>query len=152
MELIRKDVDLAGKWRARVRLSDGSLVTWKFNHDPSTPELEALEAPHIDLHLYDDVEQEEANVLDHEELIREFVTLLRQNPSTTLTQYNNWLGNKNWGEEAVIRFFVYKLATALADKAEITLSSLTENQVMTKLRDWLVNSPVRKIEKVVFNL
>jgi hypothetical protein len=87
----------------------------------------------------------------HEALITEFVTLVKQNPTVTLTQYNNWLAGKQWYEAAIIRYFVYKTAIGLAEHYGVSLTSMTESFVLGKVRDWLVNTPARKLEKVIFN-
>ena len=38
-----------------------------------------------------------------------------------------------------------------AEHYGISLTSLTESFVLGKVRDWLVNTPARKLEKVIFN-
>jgi hypothetical protein len=114
--------------------------------------LNEIEANYLVLHQYDNVQQEVIDLKDHYNLIRDFITLVKQNPTVNLTQYNNWLATKQWWEAATVRFFVYKLATQLAQKAEVTLTSYTESQVLQKLRDWIVATAARKIEKVIFNI
>lgn len=152
MTILEQYTDMAGKIRMVVRLSNNETIPLKFQTQPTIQQLNDIETAYILAHLYDNVRQETINILDHAELIREFITLVKQNPTVNLTQYNNWLGTKQWWESATIRFLVYKLAMALASKAEVTLTSYTETQVLQKLRDWIVATPARKIEKVIFNI
>lgn len=89
--------------------------------------------------------------MKHEDLITEFVTLVKQNPTTTLAQYNTWLGKKQWYEQAIIRYFVYKTAVGLAEHYNVSITSYTENIVLNKVRDWIVSTPTRNLEKIIFN-
>ena len=152
MTIIEQTIDLAGKIRMIVQLTNGEIIPLKFSTQPSTTQLNEIEVSYIVAHQYDSVQTVTINLSNHYELIREFVTLVKQNPSVTLTQYNNWLTGKQWYEAAVIRFFVYKLAMGLASHAEVSLTGLTESFVLGKVRDWFVNTPTGKIERVVFNI
>ena len=151
MTIIEQTIDLAGKIRMIVQLTNGEIIPLKFSTQPSTTQLNEIEASYIVAHQYDSVQTVTINLSNHYELIREFVTLIKQNPTVTLTQYNNWLAGKQWHEAAIIRFFVYKLAMGLAEHSEVSITSYTESFILGKVRDWLVDTPAKKIEKVVFN-
>lgn len=151
MTIIEQTTDLAGKIRMVIRLSNGEYLPLKFSVQPTTTALEDIEANYLVLHQYDSVQQEEISIYDHSELIKEFIQKIKDNPTVTLNQYNTWLGSKLWYEQAILRFFVYKLATKLSERAEVSLTDYTESQVLGKLRDWIVATPIRKIAKVVLN-
>jgi len=89
-------------------------------------------------------------ITKHKELITEVVMRLKNNPTTTLTQYNNYLSTKQWYEQAIIRFFVYKVAMGLAEYHGVVLTNYTETQVLQKVRDWIVATPAKKLSKVIF--
>jgi hypothetical protein len=89
--------------------------------------------------------------MKHNDLITEFVTMVKQNPSVTLAQYNTWLGKKQWYEQAIVRYFVYKTAVGLAEHHNVSITSYTETFVLGKVRDWLVATPARHLEKIIFN-
>ena len=91
MTIIEQTIDLAGKIRMIVQLTNGEIIPLKFSTQPSTTQLNEIEASYIVAHQYDSVQTVTINLSNHYELIREFVTLVKQNPSVTLTQYNNWL-------------------------------------------------------------
>jgi hypothetical protein len=87
----------------------------------------------------------------HEELLREVITKLKINPTLTLSQYNTYLATKQWYEAAIIRYFIYKTAIGLAQHYGVILANYTETTVLTKVRDWIVETPANKLEKILFN-
>lgn len=87
----------------------------------------------------------------HVELIKEVVTKIKANPTLTLAQYNNYLSGKPWYEQAIIRFFIYKLAVGLAQSYGVTLTDYTETQILSKVRDWIVATPTNKLAKIILN-
>lgn len=87
----------------------------------------------------------------NEALITEFVTKVKTTPTITLAQYNTWLGTKQWYDAATIRYFVKRLADGLALHHGVVLANYTEITVLGKVRDWIVATPARKLEKVIFN-
>jgi len=86
-----------------------------------------------------------------EELIRTVVQRFKDVPTTTLTQFTNWLNTLKWYEGATVRFFMYRTAIGLAQYHGITLSDYTENTIFTQVRNWLSETEWRKIERVIFN-
>lgn len=134
-----------------VQLSNGEMIPLKFASQPSTTALNEIEASYLDQHQYDSVRQEVVSLYDHVDLIKEFVKKIKDNPNVTLNQYNTWLGTKLWYEQAILRFFVFKLATLLSTHYDITLTDLSESQVLGKLRDWIVATPSRKLAKAILD-
>lgn len=151
MIIIEQATDLAGKIRATCQLSNGTVTLFKFAVQPTQAQLDEIEASYIDQHQYDDVNQEVISVYDHVDLIKEFVKKIKDNPGVTLVQYNTWLSTKPWYDQAILRFFVFKLATGLAAHHDVALPDMTEAQVLGKVRDWIVATPSRKIAKVILN-
>lgn len=88
---------------------------------------------------------------ENEDLITQFITLVKQNPTVTLAQYNTWVGTKQWYEQATIRYFVYQMAIGLAASYNVSISAYTETIVLGKVRDWIVSTPARNLEKIIFN-
>ena len=151
MEVLKTYQDIAGKYYYKVLLTDGNIMDWKFTVTPTTQELLDLETKYIDLLLYDSVEQELIDVLEQEDIIREFVKLIKENPTGTFVQYESWLGNQVWYEKDVVRFFMYSLANKVAQRKGVSVSGYTEEQVFLYLRDRLVEKTAREIEKMIFN-
>jgi len=86
-----------------------------------------------------------------EELIRQVVQRFKDFPTTTLTQFTNWLNTLAWYEGATIRFFMYRTAIGLSEHYGIILSDYTENTIFIQVRNWLSATEWRKIERVIFN-
>jgi hypothetical protein len=106
-------------------------------------------AQNATLQTYNAIETYQFNFLDNIDLLKDFVAKIKATPSITLTQYNTYLGTKQWYEAAIIRYFVYILSIKLADRKGITLANLTETTVLTALRNWIVATDLRTIGKVV---
>ena len=143
--------DSIGKIRKYVTLSNGDTIVWKFSSEPSTALLNQMETQYLAQHQYDYVQTEIISIYDNIEAIRDFILKVKATPTVTLAQYNTYLGLKPWYEQAVIRYFVYKLATGLANKKGITLNNLTETTVLQALRDWVVATNGEVIKRVIGN-
>ena len=98
---------------------------------------------------YNSIETLPFDILEQKILLKEFVQKIKDNPNVTLAQYNTWLGTKQWYESVIIKYFVFVLATKLAERKGITLIDLTEAQVLQKVRDWIVNTNLRTIGKTI---
>jgi hypothetical protein len=150
MAIVNRDVDMAGKIRIVWQMANGDSVMWKFSSEPTTEQLEALEAKHMILHEYDNVYQIPITITEDVELIRDFIQQIKDHPTVTLTQFNTWLSTKQWQEDAQIRVFIFKLAQELANRQEVQLSDYTQAEILGKLRNWIVDAPIKKIAKVIF--
>jgi hypothetical protein len=132
-------------------MSNGETIVLRFIHEPTQAELDAIETNYLAEHQYDAIQQQVINIYDHVDLIKDAITRLKANPTLTLTQYNTWLATKQWHEAAVIRFFVFKLATLLANSKGLVLANYTETEVLTKLRNWIVATDGKTIAKTVLD-
>lgn len=103
----------------------------------------------VSLNEYNSIATLPFNILEHVQLLKEFVLKIKDTPNVTLTQYNNWLGTKEWYESAVIKYFVYMLATQLTTNAGMELTNLTETEILLKLRNWIVANSLRTIGKTI---
>ena len=140
-----------GWYDVLVQLDDYSGLRLSFKEHRSDADILAVAQDIVNRQeaerQYNAIETLPFNILDQKELLKEFVKKIKDNPTVTLTQYNNWLGTKQWYESAIIKYFVYTLATKLAERKGITLTDLTEAQVLQKLRDWIVDTNLRTIGK-----
>ena len=143
--------DMAGKWRYIVELTTDETIMLKFSEIPTTTALETIEADYILAHEYDSFTNLTYELLDNIELLREVVTEIKTHPTLNLTQYNNYLAGKEWYEQAIIRYFIFVVALGLAQHYNIILVNLTEAKILTSVRDWLVETPAKKIAKILFN-
>jgi len=142
-----------GRYSVLVQLDDGNGMRLQF--PVSIPDADVLtEAQRIVTaqqaqQAYDAIETFQIDILEYKELLKDFITKVKATPTITLTQYNTWLGTKQWYEAAIIRYFVYNLAIKLAGKKGITLANYTETTVLTALRNWIVATNLKTIGKIV---
>ena len=148
--IIEQYTDAAGYIRIVWQMADGNALTLKYKEQPTTAQLEAEEARYVEQHEMDSVQQIKIDLMDSIELLKEVVLKIRNTPNLTLTQYNNYLTTQTWYDAATIRYFIYRLALGLASHYDVTLTGYTEAQVLTKVRDWIVNTPLKKIAKVIY--
>ena len=143
--------DMAGKWRYIVELTTGETIMLKFSETPTMTELETIEADYILAHEYDGLTNLTYELLDNIELLREVVTEIKTHPTLNITQYNNYLAGKEWYEQAIIRYFIFVVALGLAEHYEKNLANLDETTILVNVRDWIVETPAKKIAKILFN-
>jgi hypothetical protein len=142
-----------GSYSVLFQLDDGNGMRLQFK-DTITDEAALAQAQEIyDRQVagqqYNTIETLEFNILDHTILLKEFITKIKENINVTLAQYNAWLGTKTWNEAAIIKYFVYTLAVKLSERKGITLTDYTEEQVLQKLRDWIVATNLKTIGKAI---
>jgi len=147
---IEQYIDLAGFYRVLWQMANGENISLKFNHDPSDAECLAQETKYMELHQYDAFSQLRYELLDNIDLLHEVVTLLKENPTVNLTQYNNYLSTKTWYEQAIVNYFLFTVAVGLAENYGVTLVDFTAAEVLKEVRDWIVATPAKKIAKILF--
>lgn len=149
--IIEKITDLFGQTRVRWQLPNGDHVWWKFPFDPTNQQLLDQETKHLDSVQNSAVTKLEfPSVADNVDIIGKIVKQIKANPSLTLTQYNNYLATLHWSEAALIRYFIYVFGVALASRADINLSGITESNFLSQVRNYIVATPVRKLAKQIF--
>jgi len=152
--IIEQYTDLAGfiriQWQCETSGYVNEVLSFKFKEQPTTEKLEQLEANWIEQHLYDDEPTFQYELLEYRDLLIEVVNGIKDNPTMTLTQFNNYVGQKAWWQQAVIQFFMVVTATKLAEHYDITLSDYDNQTVFENVSDWLVETDNKKIVKVIF--
>lgn len=152
--MLTKDQHGPTTWRVLANCSDSTLnenVVFKFNHDPSDTEVTNVGEDWLLKHQLDNVKFIDTGLTDAQDTIIAFLTKVKTTPNVTLTQYNTWLNAQPWGDQYIIRAFVYRIAQKLAEAKEITLTGTTEAIVLGAVRDWIVATPADKLYKIVLN-
>lgn len=149
--IIEQFTDPAGKIRILWQsAATGNRYWFKFDEQPTTGTLEAL-SDNADQIADDDTHKPlSINLLDYRNIIVRIAQQIKANPNLTLTQYNNYLASLPWHEASVIRFFVFALAERLAERKDVTLANLNESTVLQAVRDFIVNTPGRKLARLIF--
>lgn len=150
MAIVNQFTDMSGKIRIVWQMSNGESIMVNFNTQPTTLELEEIEAKYIEEHLYDTTDKLQITIIEDLDLLKSFISEIKNHPTVTLTQFNNWLSTKEWYEDAQIRIFIFKLAQRLADYKELDITDFTQSQILQKIRDWIVSTPIKKISKLIF--
>lgn len=147
----KQELQNNGKWWTWVLINEFDT----FIHISDTPitddEAGVLVEQYRDIHLYDNVPQSRIDIMDYRDAIYEAVKFIKTtNPN--LTQWNNYLSQQIWDNAIAIRWFLAVLTKELANRQDLDLSEWTETEVLSKLKIWIINTPARKIEKVLFGI
>ena len=152
MKIIERNIQF-NKYSILFELNDGNGMRLQFETNPSDEEALYKAQEIIDRQIaeqtYNAIETLPFNILDQAEIIKVFIQKIKATPNVTLTQYNTWLASKQWYEAAIIRYFVFVLATKLAENKGLTLANLTETTVLQNLRNWIVTTDLKIIEKII---
>lgn len=148
--IIEQYTDMAGKWRVLWQSdTTGQTYNFKFADEPTEQQLQALSDANDTAVTVNAVQPLSFSILEHREVLIELVRRVKTSPNTTLTQYNNYLGTLPWYEAAIIRTFVFLLAQRLSEKKDVTLANLTENTVFVAVRNFLADTPIRKLARLI---
>jgi hypothetical protein len=138
--------DIAGNIRIMWEQPSGVTFHFKFKTQPPLAEIEALADAREQLES--DARIEPAIKAANKNHVVRLVELFKERPSITSTQFTTLLNTLPWYEQAEIRTLIYQIGTALADRKEITLASMTEAQFLTRVRDFIVATPARKLARL----
>lgn len=147
--ILEQTTDIAGNIRIIWQQPSGITYHFKFKEEPSLQKLEDLGNERETLEERSSVEPLFKQV--NNKLIITLIELIKDRPSITTTQFNAYLGTLPWYDEARIRALIYEIGTTLADRKEVTLASMSESQFLQKVRDFIVNTPNRKLAKLFLN-
>lgn len=147
--IIKQRTDLAGKIRIIWQQPSGINFSFKFDELPSEEVIQALANEREAIEEL----QKEDTILDlgNKALIIDLVEIIKSRPTITPAQFNNLLATKPWYIEVEMRYILYKLGSNLADKKKIALSDMTEGRFFTKVRDFIANTPIRRLAKLFLN-
>lgn len=151
MTITEQYTDAAGKIRMVVLLSNGESVMLKFNEQPTTTALEAIEANYVANVTIERLPVVQYEMLKFKDLFRIVVEAIKANPSMTLTQYTTYLNTRQWYESAIINTFMYTIAINLAEKHGVTFANQTQSTIWTQVRNWIVSTPARNIARILFS-
>lgn len=147
--ITKQELHSSGKWITWINTEGFNTIMVDTPHQLTEEEAISIRNNYLEVHLYDDTPKAFINVEEFYGTIREAVVFIKTtNP--TLTQWNNYLASLQWDDAYLIRWFLARLAVNLADRAEVDLSNYTENQVLAQLKTWIINTPARRLEKVIF--
>lgn len=151
MAIEQKYQDMAGKWRVLWSINASNSIMLKFDHNPSDQEVNDTANAYInnEEYVYRSVNKIPIVIEDFKDVIENAVIFIKTtNPN--LTQWNTYLGNLSWYNASVVRWFMFRLATSMAERKDIDLADYTEIQVLGKLKAWIIATPAAKLRKIVW--
>lgn len=150
--ILSQFTDMAGKIRIVWQsAATGEVYQYKFNSEPTTGQLQALsDASDADGEIKK-IPSITFDLLEYRDLLTRFVEQVKNRPNLTLNQYNTFLGTLAWRDAAVIRYFVFVFAVKLAERRDINIQQETESSVLQSVRDFIVDTPARKLAKLILN-
>lgn len=147
--ITKQELQSSGKWWTWINTEGYNTVIQETSYQMDETEATAIRETYLDQHLYDNVYQANINIYDYKETISNAVTFIKtENP--TLNQWNNYLASLPWYDGIMVRWFLAILAQKLAERAEVTLDVFTETEVLAKLKTFIINSPPRRLRKILF--
>jgi hypothetical protein len=75
---------------------------------------------------------------------------IRSHPTLTLNQWNTYLTSLGWQKSVIFRAYMFKLALKLVSKYSVVLANYTESEVWTKTRNWICNTNIDIVKRVIF--
>lgn len=82
---------------------------------------------------------------------RRLVELIKERPTLTAAQFNTYLNTLDWFAAVELRHTVFVIAQALAARAQVSLGGTTEAQAFIAVRNFIRDTPVRRLAKLFLN-
>lgn len=144
----KQELQPSGKWWTWVNYEGFNTFIYE-GLQISEQEAQTLADNYNVLHQYDNTPQVLISIYDNKETIRNAIAYIKtENPN--FTQWNNYLATLVWDDALMIRWFLAILAKELANRKDIDLTQWTETEVLSKLKTWIIDTPTRKLEKIIF--
>jgi hypothetical protein len=150
--IVSQETDLAGKIRIQWQSqATQNVYLYKFDSEPSLERLKELsDASDAEAELQE-VRQVDLSIHAERGTLIAFLEKVKATPNVSLAQYNTYLSSLHWTQAAVIRYFVFMMAQRLAERRDVNLANQNENTVLSAVRDFIVNTPPRKLARIIFN-
>ena len=145
----RQELQSNGKWWTWINYIDFNTFIYVSSYPITENEAIVLKDDYLDVHQYDTISQIIISIYDNAEQIRNAIAFIKIN-DPNLTQWNAYLASLAWDDALAVRWFFAILAKGLADRKEIDLTVFTEVEVLSKLKTWIINTAVRRLEKILF--
>lgn len=143
-------VDAAGKYRVMWNENNGEgthNAKWPA-YFPDSQLPEKIAEWHTNNQL-SGVAKLDFNADYQEDFLVNFINLVREY-DPTLPQFLNWLSQQTWYNDACVRAFLFRLAIGLAEHYDVPIQNYTVIEVLGKVKNWLIQTPIPVIEMVCF--
>ena len=146
---IHKQEYVGSFWFTWVYISDTHSELLITTYQISEEEASAYQQAYLEQHQYDDVQPITLDLYADKELLKDMVLYIKNN-QPTWTQWLKYLAKLRWDDVYMLRFYLAKLALILAERNEIEISDFSELQVLSKLKTYIKDQPLRKLNRLLF--
>lgn len=87
---------------------------------------------------------------DDEVILKVGCIYILTHPTLTLNDWNAYLNELGYQKAEVFKAYIHKLALKLAEKYGVTLTNYTELEIWIKVRDWICNTDLDIVKRVIF--
>jgi hypothetical protein len=101
-------------------------------------------------HEYDDTPHQTLSVYDDTEAIEDAVRFIKTTSDLTLTKWNSYLATLTYADKYAVSWFIMAMAEKLAEMGEFDISDFSELQILARMKNWLTNTPARRIRKIFY--
>lgn len=141
--------DAAGFYRVIWQdVPTGQIVMHKFTTQPTLIYMERFFNKMI--HGRDGIVQEIEFSEEDEANFKIICAYIRTHPTLTLSAWNTYVNGLGWQKAVISKAYMYKLVLKLAEKYGVTLANYTELEIWTKVRNWICNTELNTVKRVIF--
>ena len=124
-------------------------ILW-LDHEMTETEAQTFVDAYIEAHLYDETPHQRLVIYDAKEAIEAAVVFIKTTASLTLTKWNNYLATLPFSDKYAVQWFIMAMANRLAEMGDFDISGFTEIQILARMKNWLINTPARRIKKIFY--
>ena len=124
-------------------------ILW-LDHEMTEAEAQAFVDAYLDAHSHDDTPHQQLVIYDAKEAIEAAVVFIKTTASLTLTKWNNYLATLPFSDKYAVQWFIMAMANRLAEMGDFDISGFTEIQILARMKNWLINTPARRIKKIFY--
>lgn len=127
----------------------GAVYHFKLKAPADDAQLSALAAERDDLEQY----QHGQPFFDNPEAqaLTALVELFKMRPNISANQFNTYANTLPWYDEQRQRYWIFRIAEKLAERKEADVQDFTEAQAFTAVRNFIRDTPVRRLAKLFLN-
>jgi len=146
---IQKQEHVGSIWFTWIYISDMHSELLITDYQITEQEAYAFQQAYLEQHRYDDTQSAIVDPYADKEVLRSAALYIKNN-NPNMTQWNAYLSGLNWYDAYMVRFWVAKLALILAERHEINITDFTETKVLAALKTYIINQPLRKLNRLLF--
>ena len=150
MGLIKRIEQTNNLYQTWVEITSSHAEVLWLDHEMTEAEAQTFVDAYLDAHLYDETQTQRLDILDSKEAIEAAIVFIKTTASLTLTKWNNYLATLPFADKYAVQWFIMVMANRLAEMGDFDISGFTELQILARMKNWLINTPARRIKKIFY--